>query len=430
MNYPANTYRIRQDSSFLYFFGLDAPNLIGLIDLESGDSFLFGDDPDLDDVIWSGTPETMAERAVMSGVRAFYPLKDISDVLGKAQKMGRTVHYLPQYRAMNCLFLTELLGIPATNVSKQWSLSLVKAIVPLRSKKESCEIEEIEKACAIGRLMHLYAMKHAKEGRLEKELAGTLEGLALSHGANVSFPVILTQQGEVLHQHHHGGQLQNGKLLLVDAGAESLLHYASDFTRTTPVGHCFSEVQKDIYNIVLEANNHARSLMKPDIRYIDVHRAASRIMVRRLNEIGLMKGDVDEAVAVGAHALFFPHGLGHLMGLDVHDMEDYGQIHVGFDEETQPVDQFGTGYLRFGRRLEPGYVLTVEPGIYFIPPLIEKWSAEKKHADFICYDQVRHFIGFGGIRIEDDVLIETAGARILGTRLPVSIEEIETINTK
>ena len=297
----------------------------------------------------------------------------------------------------------------------------------LRSVKDDCEIEEIEKACATGYEMHVTAMKMAVPGAWEQAIAGRIEGIAVGGGGMLSFPVILSQNGETLHNHDHSQTLNKGRLMIVDAGAESGMHYACDFTRTIPVGGTFTPKQLEIYNIVLEANNSATKLIRPGVTYLSVHLTAAEVIANGLKAAGLMKGDVKEAVANGAHALFFPHGLGHMMGLDVHDMEDLGQIYVGFDEEIRPSNQFGTSALRMGRRLEPGFVITNEPGIYFIPALIDQWKAEKKHTDFICYDKLEEYKTFGGIRIEDDILVTPSGSRILGKRVPVLPSEIEQI---
>jgi Xaa-Pro aminopeptidase len=297
----------------------------------------------------------------------------------------------------------------------------------LRSIKDAGEIAEIEKACAVGYQMHVTAMKMAQPGEWEQRIAGTIEGIAMSGGGSIAFPIILSQNGETLHNHNHSQLLEKGRLLITDAGAESALHYASDFTRTTPVGGKFTTKQREIYDIVLAANNTATSLIKSGVTYLSVHLEVAKVIASGLKSLGLMKGDVDEAVKNGAHAMFFPHGLGHMMGLDVHDMEDLGQIYVGFDEEIKPVKQFGTGYLRLGRRLQPGFVITNEPGIYFIPALIDKWQAEKINADFINFDKVNEYRGFGGIRIEDDILVTETGGRILGERVPVTAGEIEKL---
>jgi len=427
MNYPDNTYHFRQDSNFLYFFGLDFPGLAAVIDFDSGEDHIFGDDATLADVIWMGPQILLKEKAAKVGVTQTAPFADFAKTIENAKKQGRTIHYLPPYRGDNKILIHELLGILVGQVQEKASLPLIKAVVSLRSVKDVGEIAEIEKACAVGYQMHVTAMKMALPGEWEQRIAGTIEGIALSGGGSTAFPIILSQNGETLHNHNHSQLLEKGRLLITDAGAESALHYASDFTRTTPVGGKFTAKQREIYDIVLAANNTATSLVKPGVTYLSVHLEVAKVIASGLKSLGLMKGDVDEAVKNGAHAMFFPHGLGHMMGLDVHDMEDLGQIYVGFDEEIQPVKQFGTGYLRLGRRLQPGFVITNEPGIYFIPALIDKWQAEKINADFINFDKVNEYRGFGGIRIEDDILVTETGGRILGERVPVTAEEIEKL---
>lgn len=427
MNYADNTFYFRQDSSFLYFFGLDFQNLAGIIDVESGEEILFGNDVSMDDIIWMGPQEPLREKAAKVGVKTAKPFKNLQSVIEKAVRAGRKIHFLPPYRAENKLLLQELLGISVSKQSAYASLELIKAVIDLRSVKEAMEQEEIRKACAVGYHMHVAAFKMAKAGVLEQNIAGTIEGIANAGGGMVSFPVILSQRGETLHNHDHSGILKDGRLMLVDAGAEVGSHYASDFTRTVPVGGRFSQKQREIYDIVLEANNRARELAKPGVTYLSVHLAISEVIVSGLKEIGLMKGDVKEAVANGAQALFMPHGIGHMMGLDVHDMEDLGQIYVGYDDEIRPVDQFGTASLRMGRKLQPGFVVTDEPGIYFIPALIKKWKSEKINTEFIQFDRLESYLDFGGIRLEDDILITETGSEILGNRIPITPEEIEAL---
>jgi Xaa-Pro aminopeptidase len=427
MNYADNTFYFRQDSSFIYFFGLDFQRLAAVIDVDSGEEVIFGDDVDIEDIIWMGQQVALREKAEKVGISKTEPYRNLQQTIEKAISSGRKIHFLPPYRAENKILLSELLGISVSKLKAYSSLQLIKAIVDLRSVKEDQEIAEIRKACAVGYQMHVTAMKMAKDGVWEQTIAGTIEGIANAGGGMVSFPVILSQNGETLHNHDHSKNLRNGRLLLVDAGAEVGSHYASDFTRTVPVGGKFTAQQREIYEIVLAANNHARELTKPGTTYLSVHLSAMEVIASGLKAIGLMKGDVKEAVAAGAHALFMPHGLGHMMGLDVHDMEDLGQIYVGYDDEIRPVNQFGTAYLRMGRRLQKGFVITNEPGIYFIPALIEKWKAEKINTDFINFDKLESYIGFGGIRLEDDILVTETGSEIIGDRIPVTPEEVESI---
>ncbi len=428
VNYPDNTYKFRQDSSFLYFFGLDMPGFAGVIDVESGEECLFGNDVDMDDIIWMGSQPAVKDLGAQVGVCRTAPFAKLGEVLKTALSAGRRVHFLPPYRYRNMVLLQELLGIHPS-VQKQYaSLELIKAVVALRSVKELCEIEEITKACNIGYEMHTAAMKNCCSGVKEQYIAGLIEGIASSYGKMVSFPVILSQHGETLHNHNHGGLLQKGRMMLTDAGAENDMNYCSDFTRTVPVDGKFDSRQKEVYSVVVNCNQRALELSRPGTTYLSVHLEVCKVLAQGLKDLGLMKGDVDAAVEAGAHALFMPHGLGHMMGLDVHDMEDLGQIYVGYDEEIRPVNQFGTSSLRMGRRLQAGFVVTDEPGCYFIPALIDQWRSKKLHAAFLNYDKIETYKDFGGIRLEDDVLITENGCRVLGDkRTPITVEEVENI---
>jgi Xaa-Pro aminopeptidase len=427
MNYKDNTFHFRQDSSFLYFFGLDFQGLAGIIDFETGEDFLFGDDADIADIIWMGPQIPLNEKVIKVGVEYSSGYSKLFDFVADAVKKDRKIHFLPPYRGENKILLEKLLGISVHQTQENASLDLIKAVIEIRSIKEPSEIIEIEKACATGYQMHVTAMRMAKPGVWEQKIAGTIEGIALAGGGMTSFPIILSQNGETLHNHDHSKILKEGNLMLTDAGAESLLHYASDFTRTVPVGGKFTTKQREIYEIVLAANNRATALTKPGVTYLSVHLAIAEVIASGLKELGLMKGDVKEAVRNGAHAMFFPHGLGHMLGLDVHDMEDLGQIYVGYNEETRPVDQFGTAYLRLGKQLQPGFVITNEPGIYFIPALIEKWKSEKINSEFINFKKVNEYLNFGGIRLEDDILVTETGSKIIGERVPINPDEIEEI---
>ena len=427
-NYTDNTYKFRQDSSFLYFFGLNQPGFAGVIDIDSGDEYIFGNDVDMDDIIWMGPQPSVKDMAARVGVSKTAPFARLADCMKTAISQGRRIHFLPPYRFRNMLLLEELLGIRPALVKNYASLELIKAVVDLRSVKEPCEIEEITKACNIGYEMHTAAMRNCKPGVKEQYIAGLIEGIAASYGSMVSFPVILSQNGETLHNHDHSQILQEGRMMLTDAGAEEVSHYCSDFTRTVPVGGKFLTRQKEVYNIVLAANNKAIEIAKPGVTYQYVHLEVCKVLAQGLKDLGLMKGDVNEAVAAGAHALFMPHGLGHMMGLDVHDMEDLGQIYVGYDDETRPIDQFGTSSLRMGRRLQERFVITDEPGCYFIPALIDQWRAQGMHKEFLNYDKIETFKDFGGIRLEDDILIIPGGSRFLGDkRTPITVEEVEEI---
>lgn len=430
MNYPANAYKFRQDSSFLYFFGLDMPNLIGLMDLDEGKDYIYGNDVEIDDIIWMGPQLSMAENAAKAGIGNTSTLCRLPGIINGAVSQGRHIHFLPPYRAETKLHLAKLLGILPERTRDYASTALIRAIAALRSIKDEHEIKELEKAAVIGYKMHTTAMSMAADGIYEREIAGAIEGIALSYGSQVSFPVILSKRGETLHNHHHGNLLRKGDLLLVDAGAETEMHYCSDFTRTFPVGGVFSQKQREIYEIVLAAINHATSLVKPGITYKSVHLEAAKVIANGLMQLGLMKGNLDEAVNQGAHALFFPHGLGHMMGLDVHDMEDLGENFIGYDEETRRSTQFGLAYLRLGKRLQEGYVMTNEPGIYFIPALIDKWQKEGHCDSFINYEKVQQYRDFGGIRLEDDLLVTRDGCRLLGKRIPITVDEIRTSTEK
>ena len=426
-NYPANTYAFRQDSNFLYFFGLDQPDLAGVMDLDSGKDILFGNDVEIDDIIWMGQQPSMKERGNQIGVEEALPMNKLEETLRGAIAAGRTVHFLPPYRGETIIQISELLGYPLAEIRNQPSDQLIRGVVKLRMKKDQLEIQEMENMVDVAWLMHTTAMKMARPGTLEKEIAGTIEGIALSQACGVSFPVILTINGQTLHNHYHGNILVPERMLVIDAGAESEYHYASDITRTVPVGGEFSQRQKEIYDIVLAANMAAIKAVKPGVFFRDIHLLTAREITRGLTALGIMKGDVDEAVGNGAHTMFFPHGLGHPIGLDVHDLEGLGENVVGYDQEIQRSKEFGLGFLRFGRKLQEHFVMTIEPGIYFIPELIDIWKTERKHTDFINYDVVESYKDFGGIRIEDDVLVTAKGSRVLGKPIPKTVDEIEAI---
>ena len=427
MNYPANPYHFRQDSSYLYFFGLDFPSLAGVIDVDENRDIIFGNDVDIEDIIWMGFQPSMKERAGKVGVKETFPLAKLEETVQKAVQQGKKVHFLPPYRPETELKLSRLLGISPDEVKKNASVELIKAVVAQRSVKIKEEVEEIEKAHAVTHEMHTMAMKMAKPGIYERDIAGRIEGIALSLGSSVSFPIILTINGQILHNHYHGNMLEEGRLLVNDSGAESLLHYAADITRTIPVSGKFSQKQREIYEIVLSSQEVAIQSIRPDIKNRDIHLKTAKVIAEGMKGLELMKGDTDEAVQEGAHALFFPHGLGHQMGLDVHDMEDLGEDYVGYDEKTKRSDQFGIAYLRLAKELQPGYVVTVEPGIYFIPALIDKWKGEKKFTQFINYDRVEEYRDFGGVRIEDNVLVTEDGHRVIGKTIPKTPEDIEKI---
>ncbi|MCD4736835.1 MAG: aminopeptidase P family protein [Bacteroidales bacterium] len=429
-NYPANTYHFRQDSNFLYFFGLDAPDLAGVIDLDNSKDYIFGNDVDLDDIIWMGPQPLMAGRATKVGVENTAPLKELLNLIKEAKTRGRKIHFVPPYRGETYIQLENLLGIPISDIRKQASVDLIRGIVKLRSVKDKFEIAEIEKAVDIAYEMHTTAMKMAMPGVIEREIAGTIEGISLAKGGPVSFPIILSIHGETLHNHYHGNVLKEGRMLVSDAGAETTMHYSSDITRTVPVGGKFNLRQKEIYEVVLAANKKTIEGSKPGVTNKSLHMLAAKTIAQGLSDLGLMKGNVEDAVKEGAHAMFFPHGLGHMMGLDVHDMEGLGEDYVGYDDEVKRSDQFGTAFLRLGRKLQPGFVFTIEPGIYFIPALIDKWRNEGKFVDFINYEKLETYKDFGGIRIEDDILITETGHKVLGKPIPKTVEEIEDIMGK
>ncbi len=425
-NYPNNAFSHRQDSTFLYFFGLELPGLAGVLDIDSGEDYLYGDDYTMDDIIWMGPQPSVKELGEKCGIRNTAPLSAIRDQLTLAIRKGRPIHFLPPYRAENKLLLAEWLGIKTGAIADRISVELAIAVVSLRDKKSDEEIAQIEDACEIGYQMHTLAMKMCRPGVSERDIAGAIEGITLRMGKGVSFHSIVSQHGETLHNHSHDGILESGRLLLVDAGAENVMNYCSDFTRTFPVSGRFSPMQRDIYDIVLAANARALELAAPGLLYRDVHLAAVKVIVEGLISLGLMKGNADDAVAAGAHAMFMPHGLGHLMGLDVHDMEDIGEKYVGYDLETERSAQLGVSNLRMARRLQVGMVMTDEPGIYFIPAYIEQWRSAGTGRNFINFDKLEPYMDFGGIRIEDDLLITPAGNRILGKRrVPVTVDEIE-----
>jgi Xaa-Pro aminopeptidase len=424
-NYPANTYSFRQDSSFLYFFGLDHPDLAGVIDLDNGQDYIFGNDIDINDIIWMGKQPTIADQAKMAGVRNTSTLKDLAALLKSAVDQGRPVHYIPPYRGETMIWLSDLLGVHHSKLRAGVSEQLIRGVIRLRMEKDELEIAEMEKMIDVAYIMHTTAMKMAIPGIIEQEIAGTIEGIALAHAGPVSFPVILSVNGQTLHNHYHGNTLSEGRMLVIDAGCESGLHYASDITRTVPVGGKFSQRQREIYEVVLNANLAAIAAVKIGVPFRDIHLLAATEIVKGLKSLGLMKGDVNEAVSKGAHTLFFPHGLGHPMGLDVHDLEGLGEALVGYDEEVIRSKEFGLAFLRFGRKLQKNFVMTIEPGIYFIPELIDIWKSENKLAGYIQYDKVDTYRDFGGIRIEDDILVTESGARVLGKPIPKTVAEIE-----
>lgn len=425
MNYLSNTYPFRQDSNFLYYFGIDQEDLAAVINFETGEEILFGNNRGIDDVVWMGPDSSMKDKADAVGIDNTMPLSNLEDYINKFPK--DKIHYLPPYRGETAILLNELTGIPIKSIKEKSSIELTKVVISQRSIKEKAELDEIENALEISYQMNTLSMKLIKPGMYEREIYAAAEGVALALGAGISFPIIFSIHGETLHNHHHDNLMQDGNIAVLDSGAESLLHYASDITRTIPVSGKFSEIQKHIYQTVLNSQLEAIELIKPGISYKECHIKSAEVIFNGLKEIGLTKGNTKEAVQNGAHALFFPHGLGHMLGLDVHDMEGLGENLVGYNNEIQRSEQFGLAYLRFAKKMKTNHVLTVEPGCYFIPQLIDIWKSENKHADFINYEKVEEFKNFGGIRIEDDIVVTEDGVRVLGTPIPKSIEEVESV---
>jgi Xaa-Pro aminopeptidase len=427
MNYSANPYHFRQDSVFLYLFGLGVQGLTGVIDLDSGEDWIFGNDIDIDDIIWMGPQPTIIEMALKAGVLNTASLSGLDGFIKNALSKGRKIHFLPPYRGETNMMLGSLLNENPCNMKRLASIELIKAVVALRSIKEACEVEEIGKAVDIAYDMHVTAMSMCKQGVAEQNIFGVVEGIAWSKGSGPSFPIILSIDGQTLHNHAHSNLLREGRLMVMDGGAESAMNYASDITRTTPVGGRFNSRQKEIYEVVLKANTEAIKAARPGMSNKDLHLMACRIIATGMKELGLMKGDMNEAVNAGAHALFMPHGLGHMLGLDVHDMEGLGENYVGYSADVKRSSQFGLAFLRFALPFKAGNVFTVEPGCYFIPELIDMWRSEKKFTRFINYDKVEAYKDFGGIRIEDNVLITASGNRLLGKPIPKTIKEVEAV---
>lgn len=427
MSYKANVYHFRQDSTFLYFIGLDQPGLVAVLDLDSGAEILFGDDISMDDLVWTGPVESLSSRAARTGIRDVRPLKALEPLLAGAASKGRQVHFLPPYRPEHTLQLHHWLGIPIGAVSASVSIDLIQAVVALRSIKSAAEVGEIEKGVNTTNAMQLAAARGAKAGMTEAQLAGVLHGIAISAGGNLAFPTILTVNGQILHNHYSDHLLEKGRLVICDCGAEAPYHYGGDLTRTFPVDKTFTAIQKEAYQVVLDAQEAAVRALRPGVLYRDVHLLACAKLVEGLQAMGLMKGDVSEAVAAGAHTLFFQCGLGHMLGLDTHDMENLGEPYVGYTTSLIKSTEFGLKSLRLGRALEDGFVVTVEPGLYFIPELMDSWAAEKKNEQFICYDKLQPFRTFGGIRIEEDFLITAGGSRLIGDPIPKDIAGVEAL---
>jgi Xaa-Pro aminopeptidase len=426
-NYPANTYApFRQDSTFVYYFGLHREGLFGVIDIDNDTDYVFGNDIDIEDIVWMGFVPSVADLASEVGVTMTAPMAKLSKICGDAIAKNRTLHFLPPYRYDTQIQLMDLTGIVPAKQKESASVPLIQAVVKMRSTKSAQEIAYLEAACDVGYVMHTTAQLLIRPGVTERFIGGQVDGIARSLSQGNSFGTIFSQHGEIMHGSPSDALLEDGRLVICDAGCE-LNDYCSDHTRTMPVSGKFTQKQRDIYTIVEQCHDYVLEVAKPGVKYRDVHFAVCRLMTERLKELGLMRGDTDEAVAAGAHAMFMPHGLGHMIGMDVHDMEGLGQIYVGFDDETRPnLEQFGTNCLRMGRRLEEGFVVTDEPGIYFIPHLIDLWRKEQHCAEFLNFDKLDEYKDFGGIRVEDDLLITADGCRFLGTkRIPYHPQELE-----
>lgn len=429
MNYEDNTYPFRQDSSFLYYFGLDYPGLFGVIDLDEDKDYIFGDDLTIDHIVWMGSQPTIKERSEKAGIKNTGQLKKGIELIQSAKSKKRNIHFLPAYRPEHQIKLYNWLEIPINETNKHASTDLIVAVGEQRNVKSEEEIEQLEQIVSITADMHLAAMRYAKPGMTEAQVAAKVHEVALAAGGDISFPIIATINGQTLHNHYHGNTIKEGDLFLLDAGAENKLHYAGDMSSTFPVSPKFTERQKEIYQIALNAHNAAIDALKPGINYKEIHFTAARIIFEGLKELGFTKGNTEEAVQAGAHALFFPCGTGHLMGLDVHDMENLGEQYVGYAGEPKST-LFGLKSLRLGRELKPGYVLTIEPGIYFIPELIDLWKSQHKFTDFINYDKVETYKDFSGTRNEEDILITESGHKILGKPLAKTIEDVEAERAK
>ncbi len=424
LNYEDNAFRYRQDSTFLYYFGISAPGLSAIIDVSEDKEIIFGDELSIDAIVWMGAQPTLREKCERVGISEVIPAADITSYLHRYTSKGKSVHYLPPYRPEHKLKLMDWLGIaPAQQAG---SVPFIRAIVAQRNYKSAEEIVEIEKACNVTADMHIAAMKVLRPGMYEYEVVAEMNRVAESNNCQLSFPTIATINGQTLHNHYYGNQVKPGDLFLIDAGAEVESGYAGDMSSTLPADKTFTARQREIYEIQNAMHLESVKALRPGIPYMDVYDLSARVMVEGLKAVGLMKGNAEDAVREGAHALFYPHGLGHMMGLDVHDMENLGEVWVGYNGQPKST-QFGRKSQRLAIPLEPGFVHTVEPGIYFIPQLIDKWRSEKNFTDFICYDKVETYKDFGGIRNEEDYLITETGSRRLGKKIPLTPDEVEAL---
>ncbi len=427
-NYLNNAYYFRQDSTFLYYFGLNVPSLVGIVDIDSGEEVLYGDDFTVEDIIWTGSQPTLHDLGAEVGITATFPMAALEARLRKAIAQGRRIHYLPPYRGETKLQLSELLGIHPAALHEYKSVDLMFAVAEMRERKSAEEVEELERAFRIGYEMHTTAMRMCCPGVVEREIAGVIEGVAKSRELGVSFPSIVSQHGETLHNLNADGVLESGRLLLCDAGGEALSNYVSDHTRTYPVSGRFTEKQKDVYNIVLAAHDRVAAIVHPHMMYTEVHNAAYMVLAEGLIGLGLLKGSAQDAVAAGAMTLFMPHGLGHGIGLDVHDCEAMGERSFDFASIAERAAKSATCVYRAAWRIEPGTVMSDEPGIYFIPALIDKCRAEGLYKGIVDYNALDAYRDFGGIRIEDDLLVTENGCRIIGDRkIPITVEELEAV---
>ncbi|MEP7255299.1 MAG: aminopeptidase P family protein [Ferruginibacter sp.] len=427
MNYKDNWYPFRQDSCFLYYFGIDLSGLAAIIDAGSGEETIFGNELSIEDIVWTGPQSTVVEMAAAVGISKTAPYAAIETVIRKAITSGRQIHFIPPYRAGNKIKIAQWLNIAVNAVGDAASVPLIKAIISQRSYKENCEVEEMHKAAAISADMHLAAMRYAKPGMKEYEVMAKVKETAYANNGSLSFHPIVTIHGETLHNVYAGNTIKEGQMILCDAGAANDMNYAGDLTCTFPVGKKFTTKQKEVYEIVLHAHNSSVAMLKPGVLFKDVYLNAAQKIVEGMQQLGVMKGDAQEAVAAGAHAMFFQCGLGHMIGLDVHDMEDLGEPYVGYTDVLKKSTQFGMKSLRLGRALEPGFTLTVEPGIYCIPQLMDAWKAANKFPEFFDYTALDQYRDFSGIRVEEDYLITENGYRLLGKKLPMTVDEVETV---
>ena len=424
LNYEDNIFRYRQDSTFLYYFGLSFAGLSALIDIDEDKEIIFGDELTIDHIIWMGIQPTLHEKASAVGISETRPFADIVGYLHKAVQKGQTIHYLPPYRAEHKLKLMDWLGVPPAR--QEGSVPFIRAVVAQRNYKSAEEIAEIEKACDVTADMHITAMKVLRPGMYEYEVVAEMNRIAQMNNCELSFATIATINGQTLHNHYHGNKVKPGDLFLIDAGAELPSGYCGDMSSTVPADKTFTPRQRAVYEIQNAMHLESVKALRPGIPYMKVYELSAQVMVEGLKELGLMKGNAEDAVREGAHALFYPHGLGHMMGMDVHDMENFGEVWVGYDGQPKST-QFGRKSQRLAIPLEPGFVHTVEPGIYFIPELIDLWRGEKKFMDFIDYDKVEEYRNFGGIRNEEDYLVTETGARRLGKKIPLTPEEVEAL---